>query len=358
MTNQIRIEKKILIINGIIGLVLIIIVSLFSTEKTGISDHEFRKAAKIMEESINLISEHCNKYKINHDNTIDPYNSGLIGPEMSDITTTLGHLEAKRSTINPNFASLITHLLKESGVNRGDTIAIGCSGSFPALMLASISAAIAMNIYPRIIISLGSSSFGANNINFTLLDIYKLLYENNIIKIKPLAVSLGGEKDIGEEFDPLIKKKLLADIKDFNIPLIYEKNLEENLTQREAFYFDNKKKNIKVFINTGGSYSNMGNSPFILKLKPGLITTASLPERNKMGVIFSMLEKKIPIIHLLYIKGIVGEYNMEWDPVSIPQYKDKIFNKQDLPTIVLLISTLYLLYFAYFLYRYKKQTHC
>ncbi len=71
----------------------------------------------------------------------DVNRTGLIGLETSPITTTLGNLEAKRTTTNPDFAALLVRLLAEAGVKRGETIAVGASGSFPALIVAALSAA-------------------------------------------------------------------------------------------------------------------------------------------------------------------------------------------------------------------------
>ena len=206
-------KSKYLLIHGLIGIFLVFLVLYFSTSKDFQYDSESHKASEIMQEALDVISLHCINNNINIDEIRDPYNSGLIGPEMSEITTTIGHLDAKRSTINPNLASLLVHLLREAGVKKGDTIAIGSSGSFPALLVASISASASMDLHTRIILSLGSSSYGANNIDFNLIDIYNLLYINNIVDYKPVAVSIGGEKDIGEEFENDVLDKLIEDRK-------------------------------------------------------------------------------------------------------------------------------------------------
>ena len=94
-----------------------------------------------MEKSLRIINDYCIQNQINTDNPEDTGHTGLIGPEWSDLTTTLGDPEAKRTTINPNFAGLIAELLIQAGVKQGDTIAIGSSASFPALLIASLSAA-------------------------------------------------------------------------------------------------------------------------------------------------------------------------------------------------------------------------
>lgn len=342
--NKNYLRNRFLVVNAIIGIVLILIVSRISVDRNDNFGQERVLAAEIMQKSINLVSAHCQKNNINTDKILDPYLSGLIAPEMSEITTTIGHLEAKRSTINPNFAALIVELLREAGVEKGDTIAIGNSGSFPALLIASISAAKAMEVHPNIILSLGSSSFGANNLDFNLIDIYNILLKNEIIDTKPVAVSFGGEKDIGEEFEKEVIEKLKRAIEDFGSPFIYEPNLSKNVLLRKNFYTDGSKTKIKAFINTGGSYSNMGISPLSLKLMPGLILEAKMPEQEKAGMIFEMLDRKIPVIHLLFIKGICQKYNLKWDAATVPSFNRESINVKRNSTLIKIISIVYLIY--------------
>ena len=110
---------------------------------------------------------------------LDPNQTNLIGVEYSPITTTLGNLKAKRSSTNPDFAALIVRWFHEIDLKKGDIIAIGGSGSFPALILATICAAEVMKLKPVIILSLGASSYGANRPNFTYLDIENFLFQKN-----------------------------------------------------------------------------------------------------------------------------------------------------------------------------------
>ena len=83
---------------------------------------------------------------------------------------------------------------------------------------------------------------------------------------------------------------------------------------------------IKAFINTGGSWANMGEDPEILKLRPGLVKIKPFPPAEKRGVLFAMAALKIPVIHLLYIKGLIERYGLSWDPIPLPQPgKGKIY---------------------------------
>ena len=293
--------------------------------------HIKTEAAEIMQKAVSAIREHREKSAIKIDEITDPNNTGLIGSEFSEITTTLGHLQAKRTTTNPNFAALVVQLLDEAGVSSGDTIAIGCSASFPALVIASLSAAKAMNIFPVIIVSLGASSYGANNPDFNLLNIYQLLIRKNIFYVQPAAISLGGENDVGEGFETGMKQQLIEQIKASKIPLIYESDLCSSIKKRMDIYSGNPANHrISAFINCGGSQANMGTNGLVLKIKPGLNKDiVEIPAEGERGVIYEMAALGVPVIHLLYIKGLILKYGLPWDPIPLPKPgTSELFNRQ------------------------------
>ncbi len=277
-------------------------------------------ACQTMKNAISSISAFCDSAGIPIDLAIDPNRTGLIGPEISPIATTLGILEAKRTTTNPKFASIIIKLLDAAGVAAGDTVAIGCSASFPALMIASLAAAQVMNVFPVVIISLGSSSFGASNPDFNLLNIYQVLHEKKIVSELPAAISLGGDQDVGRDFDASIRERLIQQIQFSGIPFIFEADLQKNVALRMKIYEGSSTKyRVSAFINIGGSYANIGTSELALKVKPGLNRHLLLPAAAERGVIFEMAGRKVPVIHLLYIKGLAIKYGLPWDPIPLPE---------------------------------------
>lgn len=311
--------NRIIIAAGVVSLAAYLAVQLSPTKDTVPYSKEMIKAAQIMEQAIIAIREYCDQVGISINETIDHHRTGLIGTELSPIATTPGNLEAKRTTTNPNFAAILVHLLDEAGVSTRDTIAIGCSASFPGLMIASLAATQAMEIHPIIIISLGASSFGATNPDFNLLNIYQVLLHKNILSTRPAAISLGGDMDIGRDFDPDTRERLIQQTKSSGIPFIYEADLQKNVASRMKIYRgDSSKTRLSAFINIGGSYVNIGTSEVVLKVKPGLTKSLSLPAKTERGVLFEMADRKVPIIHLLYIKGLAMKYGLPWDPTTLP----------------------------------------
>ena len=193
--------------------------------------------------------------------------------------------------------------------------------------------------------------------DFTILDIYELLFSKNVIGKRPLAVSLGGTNDTGQEFEEGVKERLRSKIQASDLPLILENDLQSNVSERERVFFGSSETSIKAFINTGGSYANMGSSTLILRVKPGLTGTIAMPDKKSRGMIFSMIDKGIPVIHLLNLQGLVGRYKLRWDPVDYNIAQDSNNNTTPYPGLSLATSLLFLIGFTillYYLHRLKN----
>ncbi|MDP2885386.1 MAG: poly-gamma-glutamate system protein [Ignavibacteria bacterium] len=277
-------------------------------------------AATMMERAIASLREHSLSRGQLFDDALDPNHTGLIGVEYSEITTTLGSLEAKRTTTNPNMAAVLVQLLEESGVSGGDTIAVGCSGSFPALAIATLAASKALGVHPVVILSLGASSFGATRTDQTLLDLYEVLRKRGDFDIPAAAVSLGGAGDVGSDFEPEVRKKLIDKIRQSGVPFLYQDDLRQNVAERMGIYFGpSSKRRIAAFVNIGGSYADMGTNPSVLTLEPGVNKQMTIPaHEEEHGVVFAMAKRHIPVVHLLHIKGLALKYGLPWDPMPLP----------------------------------------
>ncbi|MGD2245475.1 MAG: poly-gamma-glutamate system protein [Candidatus Aminicenantes bacterium] len=302
------------------------------------------QASEIMEEAMTVLKGCRSEGGLYLDTENDPNQTGLIGIESSPLTTTIGNLEAKRTTTNPNFAALVVFLLKEAGVERGDTVAVGASSSFPALIVAVLSAAKAMDLHPLMINSLGASQWGANIRDFYWLDMLYCLLKSGIFDFQPIALSLGGERDKGGDMSPEGRSFLIEEIIKSGFPFIDESDLRENVETRMQLYEKSAGKNrIKAFINIGGSWANMGTDAEVLELQPGLVRIGPLPPLGRRGVIFEMASRKIPVIHLLFVRGLVERYGLSWDPVPLPRPgKERLFQHvRDKQPLFLVLSIIY-----------------
>lgn len=324
-------------------------------KEVNVTKEEMLKASKIMEEAMCALKSCREAEGRLIDKNTDINETGLIGLKYSPITTSLGSLEAKRTTTDPNFAGLIVFFLKEAGVERGDTIAVGASGSFPALIVAVLSAARVMNLRTLIMCSLGASQWGANDPEFHLLHMQNCLF--GIFEIKPIALSLGGIRDTGEDMDLEGRNLLVKDIKESGIPFIQESKLRLNVRERMNIYKENAGENaIKAFINIGGSWSSMGIDSDVLKLKPGIVKIKEFPPEDKRGILYEMALQKIPVIHLLYIRGLAKKYGLSWDPSLLPQPGKariyQIIREKQTPFICLAGAYIFLVIFV-FVFRKK-----
>lgn len=300
---------------------LFFVLARFIPLKEGDTVHsEMIEASKIMSEALNVLREYQKDRGLICDEKSDINQTGLIGLEFSPLTTSIGSLGAKRTTTNPNFAALVVFLLNKASVKKGDTIAVGASGSFPALIVAVLSAAKAMDLSPLLVCSLGASQWGANNPDFHWLHMQSCLLNAGIFDTAAIALSVGGEKDIGEDMDPEGRSFITREIQESGILFIQESNLRRNVEVKMNFYAKMAgQAGIKAFVNIGGSWSNMGEDSKVLDLKPGLVKIRQLPESEKRGILFEMAAREIPVIHLLYIKGLVERYGLVWDPVPLPK---------------------------------------
>ncbi len=281
---------------------------------------EMLKAARLMQTATERIDRCRENQGIAVDPAEDINRTGLIGLDRSSITTSLGNLGAKRTTINPNFAALVVRLLYKAGVRSGDPVAIGASSSFPALVVATLCAIKALEGRSLLICSLGASQWGANRPDFSWLEIQDCLRRSGAIEVEPIALSLGGEGDVGQDMSPAGRSHLTRRAEESGVPFLAEPNLEQNVRRRLSLYqVAAGGRALKAFVNIGGGYANMGTDSEILKVSPGLATFSRIPPPPQRGVIFEMAARGVPVIHLLYVKGLCERYGLPWDPRPLPQ---------------------------------------
>lgn len=337
-------NKRTILLLFITSILSLLLVRFIPLRKSDAAREDMIHASKIMKEAMVTLRECQSDRGLILDGKNDPNLTGLIGVESSPLTTTLGNLEAKRTTTNPSFAAVVVFLLKEAGVEKGDSIAVGASSSFPALIVAVMSAAKVMDLDLLMINSLGASQWGANNPGFHWLDILNCLLESGVFDSRPIGLSLGGEKDTGEDMSPEGNSFLTKEINTSGIPFIQEHDLRANVEARMRLYEKNAGENpVKAFINIGGSWANMGTDAEVLKLKPGLAKISQLPVLGNRGIIFEMASRSIPVIHLLFVRGLTEKYGLSWDPVPLPvPGKDKIFQRpREKQPLFLFLSVVY-----------------
>jgi len=303
--------------------------------KTPYYDEQIQ-AAQLMESSLEAIKEERLKRNIPLDVGLDPNQTGIIGKEYTQLTTTLGNLEAKRTSTNPAFAALLVKYFKEANLKKGDIIAIGASGSFPALIVATLSAARVLELEPLLIYSVGSSEYGATIPEFTFVQMLNSLNKRNILPYHLLAISMGGYLDQAEGMFYSDSREIIEKIaQDSGVHFINIDSIEENIQYRMQFYKKTAgERPIKAFVNIGGATPNYGNTAASITFPNGLvINSPKIPDHPERGLIFEYQDLGVPIVHLLNIRDLASKNGLPIDPIPLPEigeggvYRQTSYNK-------------------------------
>ncbi|MDO9576680.1 MAG: poly-gamma-glutamate system protein [Candidatus Cloacimonadales bacterium] len=307
-------------------LLLIISLALFiwvNGERVFVSEEYYTEkleAAKLMQYAEQVIKEHRLAQDIFIDEVNDPNLSALIGDKQSLIVTDRGNLTAKLTSLNPNFAATIVDMFKKAKLKKDDKVAFSCTGSFPAINIAVMSAAKVMELDLVIISSVGSSMFGATDPDFNWLDIETLLYDKGVFPFKSYATSMGGGRDLGRGLNLLGRDAIIEAAGRNNVLLVNESSLEKNINLKMELYDEAVKgANYKLYINVGGGLSSLGNSVNGRLVKPGFHKYVSLKNIPLKGTMFLFADRGIPIIHLLDITKFSEDYELPVAPDPLPE---------------------------------------
>ena len=268
----------------------------------------------------------------------------MIGEVLSPITSGSGSLVSKQTSVNPNFAAVIVQWLKELRIKSGDVVAVGVSGSFPSMNVAVYSALHELGIEPIIISSTAASQWGANDPNFTWLDMEAVLRKNEVFPYKSVAASLGGvgddaigltkrgrrmleraiernEMPVLADIEPEAKRAEIVDDEEAqpapNLALVDEDRVRERM---RVYYEMAGDSTIKAYINVGGGTVSVGTKVGKRKFLPGV--NARPPkgiQEMPPSVLGAFLESGVPGIHVTRIIDLAEEYGLEIAPRITPE---------------------------------------
>lgn len=314
-----------LVVLSIISL-LSFIVSINSTTIDISPSYDLKiKAARLMQESMLALKNNRMESGIFIDDENDPNETGLVGSPFSLITTDEGDLDAKLTTLDPNFSAGIIELMLEMGLNRGDTIAILLTGSMPGANIAVLTAAKAIGLVPIIITSVGASQWGANHVDFTWLDMEAILYNSGLISNRSIAASIGGRNDMGRLLSPSGREIIVNNISNHGLPIIKKTKLAENIEGRmQLFERYINIEDYSAMINIGGGVASLGTSFNSKLLAAGIVSRAevteiSLREGGIEGTLSKFVQKNVPVLHVLNIKSLTEQLGMPFAPIPIPE---------------------------------------
>ncbi len=336
-----QVQRALVAALAVVGLVA---VEVFPSEEQQPHYAEKMLAARKAQDALDVIRDASERRGLYLRAKTDPAASRLIGEVLSPITSGSGSLVSKQTSVNPNFAAVIVQWLKELRVKSGDVVAVGVSGSFPAMNVAVYSALHELGIEPIIISSTAASQWGANDPNFTWLDMEAVLRKTEVFPYKSVAASLGG---VGDDAIGLTKRgrrmleraiernamTLLADIEPerptagivdeqkghglANLALVDEGRVRERM---RVYYEMAGDRTIKAYVNVGGGTVSVGTKVGKRKFLPGV--NARPPkgiEEMPPSVLGAFLETGVPGIHLTRIIDLAEEYGLDIAPRITPE---------------------------------------
>lgn len=265
----------------------------------------------------------------------DYHRTGMIGESYSGITTTLGAIEAKRTTAWPEMGALCVRLLHEAGIGPGDKVGAGFSGSFPAMNLAVIAACQVMDVELVYISSVGASTFGANNPDLTFPEMAHRLAADGLLETDSAAVTLGGEKDAGGGMDQTLLAGIVDRLEQAGLPVLVEEDFAANLAMRREIYETGGP--IDCFVAVGGNVTSMGRNEAGIGLGQGVLDPGGVTRLTRdSGLVQYYLSQGLPVIHLLNVKKLAGDYGLPYDPEQWPEPgTSAVYYETDYPAWIL-----------------------
>jgi poly-gamma-glutamate system protein len=337
-----QVQRALVAALAVVGLVA---VEVFPTEEQQPHYAEKMLAARTAKDALDVLHDASERRGLHLRPKTDPSASRMIGEVLSPITSGSGSLVSKQTSVNPNFAAVLVQWLKELRIKSGDVVAVGVSGSFPAMNVAVYSALDQLGIEPIIISSTAASQWGANDPNFTWLDMEAVLRRNEIFPYKSVAASLGG---VGDDAIGLTKRgrrmlqraiernemTLLADIepqRKKKIETVGEElgqpaaNLalvdEDRVRERMRVYYENAgDRAIKAYVNVGGGTVSVGTKVGKRKFLPGInLRPPKGIEEMPPSVLGAFLQTGVPGIHVTRIIDLAEEYGLDIAPRIMPE---------------------------------------
>jgi poly-gamma-glutamate system protein len=249
----------------------------------------------------------------------DGLETGFIGTEWSDLSTTLGEIGAKRTSCDPLWALRCLDWFDDLGIKRGERVAIYSSASFPGLLFSVLAAAEERELDILLVVSLGSSSWGANRVEFPWPMMYKTLADGGFIGTRPAFCTPGGAGERGDGIAPELMERLRVLSMENGVPFVVPRDLADAV----RFKFDALLRfGPRLLINIGGSNANLGR--IAADIPPGLLRP---DDADKIpigdGVIAKALHSGIPVLHLLNMRRLALENDIPWDTAAFSPARSK-----------------------------------
>lgn len=250
--------------------------------------------------------------------SLDPNRTGLIGPDWSEIATTIGDVTAKRTATNPDLAAVIVRVLQEHGIKRGQTVGAVLSGSFVGANIATLAAFDAMGVKAVIVSSLGASMYGAADPELTWLDMETALAQAGLFKVRSIAVVAGGESAVGNSLSDTGRQMLSAAAQRNGFTLIGGDDFAAIKQAVKARVAQAAPEGLAALISAGGAVLSIGTCIDAARLPSGLVRGKQPCADGVPGFIHDYAAAGAPVLHILNMKRFALDHGLPYDPVPLP----------------------------------------
>lgn len=343
-----KVSTLVLVMVALVSVAAVVVVEFNTVSRERIYYKEKVAAARLASVAFDAVRAERLKtgHPINYE--FDPAGTGMLGDANSAVTTNPGYITSKRSAANPNFAAVALYLMKRAGLKKGDTIAIGMTGSFPGMNICVLAAAHVLGLKPIIITSVGSSQWGANFTDFMWPDMERLLNERNIIPFQSEAMTRGGIDDNALGLDEEAITLIDASIERGGRPALQVKNYKDSYDRRmEIYNLASGETPIKAYINIGGGTVSVGRSVgkkiFSVGLNMDVHTGVTSSDES---VMMYFAQRQIPVLHFSKFNGLAEKFQLPVNPQTAqkpgqgPVFVSQAYNRYLAGTFVAVILLL------------------
>lgn len=269
------------------------------------------RATQLTQDAFAVLREARTRLGIPIDPQTDPLATGMIGIPISPVTSNTGVLAAKQASTNPNFAALLVHFLRQAELSAGDLVAVGASGSFPALNVATFAALETLELQAVVIASSSASQYGANCVGLLWIDMERILNESRIFKLRSTAASLGGIDDLGIGLSDDGRRILGESIARNGLQPLLTDTLAASIEERMlAFERAARGREYKAYVNIGGGSASVGTHVGKKLFRPGLNRYPPRGGEHVDSVMLRFSQRGVPVIHLTNIQAMATRHGL------------------------------------------------
>jgi poly-gamma-glutamate system protein len=168
--------------------------------------------------------------------------------------------------------------------------------------------------------SLGASQWGANDPEFSLIDVLMLLNAEGVIRTRPLAVVLGGASGLGRNMENTAPDILRASVRRHGALLVEDTPLKAMVDRLTALVdrAAGGRDQLKLMVKVGGSVISVGNcrenQNYTTTIRPRTDSCTG----TTSGLLYLKGTEDVPVIHILDMTGLSKELGLPYDPSPFP----------------------------------------